>query len=137
MIVMVVDDNEDDVLLVRHAFAKAKLEVEVVAFSDGESALEYFFQAGASPKLPRVILLDLHLPGVDGLSVLRQLRACEWTRLIPIVLFTTCGEAGEATESYLSGANSYVRKPVHPGEVGDVLAQVGSYWTSVNHVPET
>ena len=139
-VILLVEDNPDDELLTLRALKKSHVANTVVAARDGAEALDYLFRRGpyadpdASPR-PQVVLLDLKLPRVDGLEVLRQLRADERTRLLPVVILTSSDEERDIVESYSLGANSYVRKPVEFGEFGEAVQQLGLYWLLLNQSP--
>lgn len=134
---LLVEDNEDDVELTLRAFRQNKLANDIHVAYDGEEALEYLFRrgryAGRSPQSdPGLVLLDLKLPKVDGLDVLRQIRANESTRLLPVVVLTSSNEERDLVESYRLGANSYVRKPVNFQEFTEAARQLGLYWMVLN-----
>ena len=135
-IILLVEDNPDDVLLIRRAFATHKVVNEMVVARDGVEALDYFFGPGAEQRqLPQVILLDLKLPKVDGHEVLRRLRAEERTRLLPVVILTTSDEQSDMIRGYENGANSYVRKPVDFEEFLGAVKTLGIYWLMLNEPP--
>ncbi len=139
-IVLLVEDNPDDVELTRRAFRKNNLLNEVVVVHDGTEALDYLFGAGAyagrdTSVLPQVILLDLKLPKVDGLEVLRRIRADERTKLLPVVILTTSKEEQDLTQSYSLGANSYIRKPIDFDQFIGAVQQLGLYWLVLNEAP--
>lgn len=135
--ILLVEDNPDDVALTLRAFRKNKLKNEVVVAADGAEALDRLFatgsQAGRDPEdLPQIVLLDLKLPKVDGLEVLRRIRGEERTRLLPVVVLTSSREERDLVESYRLGANSYVRKPVNFDEFVEAARQLGLYWLLLN-----
>ncbi|MCL4294639.1 MAG: response regulator [Anaerolineae bacterium] len=139
-IVLLVEDNPDDVELTLRAFRKNHLLNEVVVAQDGVEALDYLFGAGAytgrDPHvLPQFVLLDLKLPRVDGLEVLRRIRADERTQLLPVVILTTSKEEQDLIQSYKLGANSYIRKPVDFAQFSDAVRQLGLYWLVLNEAP--
>jgi two-component system response regulator len=139
-IVLLVEDNPDDVELTRRAFRKNNLLNEVVVVNDGAEALDYLFGAGAYAGrdlslLPQVVLLDLKLPKVDGLEVLRRIRADERTKLLPVVILTTSKEEQDLTQSYSLGANSYIRKPIDFDQFIGAVQQLGLYWLVLNEAP--
>lgn len=138
-IILLVEDNADDQALTIRALKANKIMNEVVVLEDGAEALDYLFcrgrHAGREPLLPQVVLLDLKLPKVDGLEVLRQLRADERTRLLPIVILTSSREERDIVGGYRLGANSYVRKPVDFGEFREAVRQLGLYWLLLNEPP--
>lgn len=135
-IVQLVEDNPDDEALMLRAFAKNHIEGEIVVTRDGVEALDYLFgTAEGKPEarqLPAVVLLDLKLPRIDGLEVLRRIRADARTALLPVVVLTTSGEALDLQQAYNLGANSYIRKPVDFERFEQVVALLGRYWLEVN-----
>jgi two-component system response regulator len=138
--ILLVDDNPDDVEMTLMAFRKSKIVNEVVVVSDGQEALDYLFGTGAwqgrDPLvLPHMVLLDLNLPKVAGLQVLRRMRADARTRLLPVVILTTSNEDKDVISSYDLGANSYVRKPVDFEQFVEAVRQLGLYWLVINERP--
>ena len=138
--ILLVEDNPDDEALTLRALQKNNILNEVVVARDGEEALDYLFARGSFGgrdvrDLPAVVLLDLKLPKVDGHEVLRQVRADERTRHVPVVILTTSREEQDVVESYGSGANSYVRKPVDFSEFVRAVGQLGVYWLMLNEAP--
>src|SRR3989441_569736 len=131
-IILLVEDNADDEALTRRALQKHNLKNELVVAHDGQEALDYLFKGG---RLPQLILLDLKLPKVDGLEVLRRLRADERTRLLPVVILTSSNEERDLVAGYSLGANSYVRKPVDFTEFIGAVRQLGLYWLILNEGP--
>jgi two-component system, response regulator len=131
-IILLVEDNPDDEALTRRALKKNNVQNEMVVAHDGQEALDYLF---GSAKLPQLILLDLKLPKIDGLEVLRRLRAEERTRLLPVVVLTSSNEERDLVSSYSLGANSYVRKPVDFKEFTEAARQLGLYWLLLNEPP--
>jgi len=131
-IILLVEDNPDDEALTRRALQKNNVTNEMVVAHDGQEALDYLFGAG---RLPQLILLDLKLPKIDGLEVLRRLRAEERTRLLPVVILTSSNEERDLVTSYSLGANSYVRKPVDFKEFTEAARQLGVYWLLLNEPP--
>ncbi len=138
-IILLVEDNPDDEALTLRAFQKHKLDNEIVVARDGAEALEYLFctgaHAGREPRLPEVILLDLKLPKLDGLEVLRRIREDARTRTIPVVILTSSQEERDLIEGYRLGANSYVRKPVDFLAFVEAVRQLGLYWLVLNAPP--
>jgi two-component system response regulator len=130
--ILFVEDNADDVALTLGAFRKSKLANEVVVAVDGVEALDWLFgtgaRAGHPPLGPRVVLLDLQLPKVDGLEVLRRIRANAGTRLQPVVILTSSNEQRDLIEGYRLGINAYIRKPVVFDEFIDAVGQLNLYW---------
>ena len=138
--ILLVEDNPDDEALTLRALKKNNILNEVVVAHDGVEALDYLFADGNkasrnSNTMPEVILLDLKLPKIDGLEVLRRVRANERTRLLPIVILTSSKEERDMIESYSLGANSYIRKPVDFVQFGDAVQQLGLYWLVLNIPP--
>ena len=131
--ILIIEDNPDDVALTMRALKKNNILNEVTVAHDGQEALDYFFGTGASEKpLPTIVLLDLKLPKVDGLEVLRRIRADQRTRLQPIVILTSSNEEQDIVKSYHNGANSYVRKPVDFSQFMEAMRQLGLYWLVLN-----
>jgi two-component system response regulator len=141
--ILLVEDNPDDEALTIRALLKNNIRNEVVVARDGTEALDYLFGTGAYTgrdltRMPQVILLDLKLPKVDGLEVLRRLRADERTRLLPVVILTSSNETQDRMQGYGLGANSYIRKPVDFTEFITAVRQLGLYWLILNEpVPQT
>ena len=138
--ILLVEDNADDEALTLRALNKSKIANKIVVVRDGAEALDYLFCRGAHADrdpldLPQVILLDLKLPKVDGLEVLRQLRADLRTRMLPVVILTSSKEEQDLVNAYSSGANSYVRKPVDFNQFVDAISQLGLYWLVLNEAP--
>jgi len=136
-VIVLVEDNANDEELTLRAFRKSKIGNRVVVLRDGAEALDYFFCRGAhagrvASEVIQVVLLDLKLPKVDGLDVLRALRADARTRLIPIVILTSSAEDQDLVRGYGLGANSYVRKPVDFTQFVEAVRQLGLYWLVIN-----
>ena len=137
---LLVEDSEDDADLTLRAFHSAGLDCKIVLVRDGKQALDYVFArggwAGRNPNLlPLLILLDLKLPCVSGLDVLRQIRLNPQTRPIPVVVMSCSTEQADIVSSYDLGANSYIRKPVDFVEFGKAIGLIGRYWLSLNQMP--
>lgn len=135
--ILLVEDNADDELLTIRALKSNKIHNEVVVARNGIEALDFLFGTGAHSGrdlkiMPQVILLDLKLPKLDGLGVLRRLRADERTKLLPIVILTSSIEEQDRISGYGLGANSYVRKPVDFNEFCEAARQLGLYWLVLN-----
>ena len=138
--ILLVEDNPDDEELTLRALQRNLIANEVIVAHDGQEALDFIFgQAaweGRDPAdLPALILLDLNLPKIDGLSVLRQIRADERTRRAPVVILTSSSEQRDLISGYDLGANSYVRKPVAFEEFVEAVRQLGLYWLVLNELP--
>jgi two-component system, response regulator len=139
-IILLVEDNADDVELTLRAFDKSKIVNEMIVVSDGQEALDYLFATGAyggrdPTVMPNVILLDLNLPRLNGLEVLRRIRADERTKLLPVVILTTSSEEADVIGGYGLGANSYIRKPVDFAQFAEAALQLGLYWLVLNEPP--
>jgi CheY-like chemotaxis protein len=138
--ILLVEDNADDEALTLRALKKNNITNEVVVARDGVESLDYLFGTGRFAgrdvaDQPEVILLDLKLPKVDGLEVLRRLRADERTRLLPVVILTSSNEERDLVAGYSLGANSYVRKPVDFTQFIEAVRQLGLYWLLLNEGP--
>ncbi|HEY7654285.1 MAG TPA: response regulator [Methylomirabilota bacterium] len=138
--ILLVEDNPDDRELTLRALRKARVANTVQVAEDGEKALEYLFGTGAhagrdASHAPKVVLLDLKLPKVSGLEVLRRLRADDRTREIPVVVLTSSREESDVIEAYRLGLNSYVVKPVEFEAFAEAVRQVGLYWLLLNEPP--
>jgi two-component system response regulator len=136
-VILLVEDNRDDEALTLRALKKNNIKNDVVVAHDGVEALDYLFGTGSHAGrdltvMPQVILVDLKLPKVDGLEVLRRVRAHERTRLLPIVILTSSNEERDRINGYGLGANSYVRKPVDFAQFIEVVRQLGLYWLILN-----
>jgi two-component system response regulator len=137
--ILLVEDNPDDVELTRHALSKNRLTVEMVVARDGQEALDMLL--GSSPEspglagLPVLILLDLRLPKVDGLTVLKALKENPATRRVPVVVLSTSREDRDVLAAYDLGANSYVRKPVDFDKFVEMVRLLETYWLSHNESP--
>src|SRR5579862_1657117 len=139
-VILLVEDNPDDEALTLRALRKHNVTNQVVVTRDGAEAVDWLFATGRhsdrDPNLmPQVILLDLKLPKVDGLEVLRRIRADDRTRLLPVVILTSSKEEEDILNGYRLGANSYVRKPVDFVEFTDAVRQLGLFWLLLNEPP--
>jgi len=139
-VILLVEDNPDDEVLTQRALRKNNIANKVVVARDGAEALDYLFGMGqyadaVTRELPQVVLLDLKLPKVDGLQVLRRLRSDARTKLLPVVILTSSEEDKDRLASYDLGANSYVRKPVDFVEFTEAVRQLGLYWLVLNMSP--
>jgi CheY-like chemotaxis protein len=138
--ILLVEDNPDDEALAIRALQRHHISNEIVVARDGVEALDYLFGRGIysgrdTSIKPTVVLLDLKLPRVDGLEVLRQLRADDRTRLLPVVVLTTSSEEQDMLSSYSLGCNSYIRKPVDFVQFSEAIRQLGMYWLLINEAP--
>ena len=138
--ILLVEDNPDDELLMLRALAKNDVTGGVIVAHDGVEALDYLFASGAhaerdAESMPRLILLDLQLPRLNGLEVLERVRSDERTRLLPVVILTSSNERQDMLKGYGLGANSYVRKPVDFGEFIGTVEQLKRYWLTLNEAP--
>jgi len=139
-VILLVEDNPDDVELTLRAFRRYHLQNEVAVVNDGALALDYLLGTGEYAgrnlsQMPAVVLLDLKLPKMDGLEVLRQIRAHQRTRLLPVVILTSSSEERDLIDSYMNGANSYIRKPVDFDKFMRAVQQLGLYWLVLNEAP--
>ncbi len=140
--ILLVEDNPDDVELTLRALRVHNVQNEVAVVRDGAEALDYLFTTGAYASrdpgtMPTVILLDLKLPKIDGLEVLRRIRADERTELLPVVILTSSKEEQDVVNGYKLGANSYVQKPVDFAQFSEAVRQLGLYWLLLNEPPAT
>lgn len=135
-VIFLVEDSPDDVELTLRAFKKNHILNRVVVARDGAEAIDYLYGSGSSARdLPAVMLLDLKLPKVDGLEILRTVRADPRTRLLRVVILTSSREEQDVVQSYASGANSYIRKPVDFDAFMTAVGQLGLYWLLLNETP--
>lgn len=139
--ILLVEDNPDDVTLTLRALKKNNLLNEVVVARDGVEALDFLFCEGSYTNrvpehLPELILLDLKLPKVDGLEVLKRIRANERTKLLPVVILTSSNEQSDIISGYELGVNSYIRKPVDFEQFIEAVRQLGLYWLVLNQAPQ-
>ena len=139
-LILLVEDNPDDQALTLRALKKNNIRNRVVIRQDGVEALDFLFCRGADAArdphdMPQVILLDLKLPKIDGLEVLRRLRADERTHLLPVVILTSSKEEQDMIQGYGYGANSYVRKPIDFNQFVEAVNQLGLYWLVLNEPP--
>jgi two-component system response regulator len=138
--ILLVEDNADDEMLTLRALNKNKIANKIEVVRDGAEALDFLFATGAHAgrdprELPQVILLDLKLPKVDGLEVLRRVRADSRTRMLPVVVLTSSKEEQDMIQAYSIGVNSYVRKPVDFNQFVEAIGQLGLYWLVLNEAP--
>lgn len=138
--ILLVDDNPDDVKLTLKALEKNKIANRVDVAWDGVEALDYLFGRGKfadrdTSLMPQLVLLDINMPRMNGLEVLRTIRSDERTKLLPVVILTTSNEDKDRLQSYATGVNSYIRKPVDFTQFTDAIQQLGLYWLVLNEVP--
>ena len=137
--ILLVEDNPNDAELAMRALRKGKLANHITWVKDGAEALEFIFRTGAyagrPDQNPKLILLDLKLPKVDGIEVLKRLKADERTRVIPVVMITSSAEESDVIESYKLGVNSYIVKPVEFEQFSETVAKAGFYWMLMNKTP--
>jgi two-component system response regulator len=139
-VILLVEDNENDEALTLRALKRSNILNDVVVVRDGAAAIDYLFGQGEHAgrdvaDLPSIVLLDLKLPKIDGIEVLRRVRADQRTKLLPVVILTSSNEDKDRLDGYLSGANSFVRKPVEFGAFADAIRQLGLYWLLLNEAP--
>lgn len=140
-IILLVEDNPDDEILTLRALKKHNLGNDVVVARDGVEALDFLFASGSyadrePAKMPAVVLLDLKLPRLDGLEVLKRMREDRRTKRLPVVILTTSAEQADMLKGYDLGANSYVRKPVDFAEFIAAIGNLGLYWLVLNETPQ-
>jgi two-component system response regulator len=137
--ILLVDDNEDDIDLTIRAIRKTSINQHVVVARDGQEALDYLFAEGEyegeEHELPSVVLLDLNMPRVGGLDVLKRLRSELLTEILPVVVLTTSDEQNDVVRSYKFGANSFIRKPIDTNQFLDAIKELHLYWTERNVKP--
>src|SRR5690625_247985 len=138
--ILLVEDNQDDVDLTLRARARQQIDNRVEIVRDGVEALDFLFARGEYAErdpqdLPQLILLDVNLPRLSGLEVLKELRSHQLTKTVPVVMLTTSKEEQDVVESYVSGANSYVQKPIDFREFTEAVKQLGTYWLLINQTP--
>lgn len=137
--ILLVEDNPDDVELALYAFRRSQIANHIQVARDGEEALAYLFRTGpfANRKndIPRMMLLDLKMPKIDGLEVLRRVRADSELQTLPVVVMTSSREDRDLIESYKLGVNSYIVKPIDFAQFADVVEQLGMYWVVLNQPP--
>ena len=139
-LILLVEDNPTDELLTIEALKEHHMPVEVIVARNGAEALDYIFGTGKYAdrnciELPSFILLDLKLPKISGLSVLKKIRSDDRTRIVPVVILTSSKEEQDMVESYSLGANSYIQKPVNYQEFSVIAEQLGIYWFTLNQLP--
>jgi two-component system, response regulator len=139
-IILLVEDNPDDVTLTERALKKSHILNKLIVTKDGAEALDYIFCTGNyidrdKNIMPEVVLLDLKLPKIDGLEVLKRIRADRRTKLLPVVILTSSKEENDLINGYTLGANSYIRKPVNFNQFVEAIRQLGLYWLVLNEAP--
>ena len=139
--ILLIEDNPDDVLLIKMAFKNNRLSNEIVVIDDGALVSDYFegkgnFEGRNIYDLPELVLLDLKLPNVSGLEILHYIRNNRLTKLVPIIILTSSAEEKDMINSYLNGANSYVRKPVEFSSFMEAVKSLGLYWLVINKTPQ-
>ena len=139
-VILLVEDNPSDVGLTIRAFAKNRIQNQLVVAADGQEALDYLFGVGAyagrdTSEMPAVILMDLKLPKVDGLEALRRIRGHDLTKRLPVVILTSSREDQDVAMSYDLGANSYIRKPVDFQQFAEAVRTLNLYWVVLNEPP--
>lgn len=139
-IILLVEDNPDDVMLTEAALQENKIFNKLVVTRNGVEALDYLFRTGIyadrdAEEIPQIILLDLNLPKLNGLDVLRKIRSDVRTRMLPVVILTSSMEERDVIDSYQLGANSYIRKPVDFGQFSEAVRNLGLYWLVLNEHP--
>lgn len=136
-VILLVEDNPDDIRLTRRAFKVNNISNEMVVVNDGDAALKYLNETCAAPNgvLPTVTLLDINLPKIDGLEVLKRIRAHPQLKRLPIVILTSSKEEQDVIKSYDLGANSYIQKPVDFEQFTAAVRQLGLYWLLLNEPP--
>ncbi len=138
--ILLVEDNPDDRELMRLAFARSPIRHNLVMASDGIEALEYLLGEGRyrdrdRTKMPALILLDLNLPRINGIEILRRIRAHSYTKLLPVVIISSSNEPQDLIDSYINGCNSYIRKPIHFTQLQNFVTEISTYWLEMNQLP--
>lgn len=137
--ILLVEDSQDDIDLTRRALKKHNLANDLKVVMDGTEALDFLFKEGpyenSEHSMPQLVMLDINLPKLSGIEVLKRLRSDERTRLLPVVMLTSSKEERDVVQSYSFGANSYVQKPVSFEEFTEAVKQLGIYWLALNESP--
>ena len=141
-IILLVEDNPDDIFLTERALKKAHISDKLIIAQDGVAALDYLFRKGSfadydTKSSPALVLLDLNLPRVNGLEILKEIRANPDTTLLPVVVLTSSLEDKDLKEAYRLGANSYIRKPVDFNQFVEAIEKLGFYWLGLNQRPSS
>ncbi len=139
-VILLVEDNPSDIKLTKRALEQSQITNELIVAEDGGEALDYLFGTGQYAGrdiriIPAVVLLDLKLPRIDGLDVLKKIRANELTSLLPVVILTSSDQEKDIIDSYKLGANSYIRKPVDFNQFAEAVRTLGLYWLLLNEPP--
>ncbi len=138
--ILLIEDNPDDQELMRLAFARSQVRHNLVIVSDGFEALEYLlgegrYSARDNTEMPALILLDLNLPRINGIEVLRRIRAHPQTQLLPVVILSSSNEPQDIIDSYINGCNSYIRKPIYFTQLQNFVTEISTYWLTINQLP--
>ena len=146
--ILLVEDNPDDRELMKLAFAREEIPHNLIVFSDGIEALNYLIgqenyneesaeldNDGETNMMPALIMLDLNLPKINGIEVLRRIRAHPKTRLLPVVIISSSNEPQDLIDSYINGCNSYIRKPIHFTQLQKFVKEISTYWLNINQLP--
>lgn len=138
--ILLVEDNVSDVELTKRAFHKSGIRFPLMVFDNGQSAVDFMegkgeFVGKGTDELPLLVLLDINLPRLNGLEVLRRIKTNERTKSTIVIMLTTSGEDNDIKEAYLAGANSYIKKPVDFQKFTDAVGQISSYWLEINEPP--
>ena len=145
--ILLVEDNPDDRELMKLAFAREEIPHNLIIVTNGIEALNYLREGDSADEsdfdvenrrldfLPALIILDLNLPRIDGIEVLRRIRAHPQTRLIPIVIISSSNEPQDLIDSYINGCNSYIRKPIHFTQLQKFVKEISTYWLTINQQP--
>ncbi len=138
--ILLVEDNPDDRELMRLAFSQGEVPHNLIVVSDGVEALNYLlgqepFRDRDLTCMPALIILDLNLPKINGIEVLRRIRANPQTKLLPVVIISSSNEPQDLIDSYINGCNSYIRKPIHFTQLQNFVREISTYWLTVNQLP--
>ncbi len=137
--ILLVEDNPDDRELMKLAFSRSQVQHHLIVLSDGFEALKYLLREGKysdrENTLPALILLDLNLPRINGIEILRRIRAHPQIQLLPVVIISSSNEPQDIIDSYINGCNSYIRKPIHFTQLQNFVTEISTYWLSVNQLP--